>query len=116
MELQKLVEQVKSHPDIHQAGMILAHNGIVRATSRDGSPVEKIEVRADHRALDHILEEYRRKEGIVDIQAKVLEGTLHPGDDIMYLVVAGDFRENVIPVMTDLIDAVKRDVTAKREF
>ncbi len=116
MGLQKLVEKVKSHPDIHQAGMILAHNGVVRATSRDGSPVEKIEVRADNEALERILDEYRRKEGIIDIRAEVREGTLHPGDDIMYLVVAGDFRENVIPVMTDLINAVKRDVTAKREF
>ena len=37
------------------------------------------------------------------------------GDDIMMLVVAGDVRTNVIPVMASLIDAVKATVTSKAE-
>lgn len=116
MNLQTLVDRVKAHPDINRAGMILGHNGIVRATSRDGSPVQEIIVRADRKALEGLLEEARRREGIVEVLAEVREGALRPGDDIMYVVVAGDFREHVIAAMTDLINAIKATVTTKQEL
>ena len=116
MNLQILIDQVKKHPDIHRVGMILGHNGIVRATSRDGSRVREITVRADRDALGRILDDARKKEGIIEVLAEVREGRLLPGDDIMFLVVAGDFRENVISCMSDLINAKKSEVTSKREI
>ncbi|MCK9229186.1 MAG: molybdenum cofactor biosynthesis protein MoaE [Syntrophales bacterium] len=116
MNLQVLIDRAKRHPDINKAGMILGHNGIVRATSREGNPVKEIRVQADRRALRGLLDEARRREGIVEVLAEIREGVLKPGDDIMLLVVAGDFRENVIAAMTDLINAIKSTVTTKQEF
>lgn len=115
MNLSVLVEQVKKHPDFHKAGMILCHNGVVRATSRDGRPVSEVTVRVDRRRLEAILGEIKAMTGIVEVLAHVNEGTLKVGEDVMYVVVAGDFRENVFNAMIAAVNKVKADVTSKTE-
>jgi len=111
-----LIEQIKSRNDAHRAGMILCHNGIVRATSRDGSPVARVTVRADHDAIRTIVEEQKKRPGIVDILVEVNEGELAVGDDLLAIVVAGDIREHVIPVMTDTLNLIKATATHKTEY
>lgn len=115
MNLMEMIQSVKSHPRFPEAGMILCHNGVVRATSRDGRPVERVTVRADRERLASILEEMRRRPGIVEVLAEVREGTFAVGEDIMYIVVAGDFRENVFAALMDTVNAVKAGVTEKTE-
>ena len=115
MDLQEMVARIKSHPDFHKAGMILCHNGVMRETSRDGKAVAELTVNANREALRVIMEEAKKRTGIVEVLVEVKEGTFHPGDDIMYVVVAGDFRENVFAVMEDLVNAIKKDVTSKQE-
>ncbi len=115
MNLSKLVEQVKKHPDFHKAGMILCHNGVVRASSRDGRPVSEVTVRVDRRRLETILAEIKAMTGIVEVLAHVNEGTLKVGEDVMYVVVAGDFRENVFDAMIAAVNRIKADVTSKTE-
>jgi molybdopterin synthase catalytic subunit len=45
----------------------------------------------------------------------VNEGELKVGDDLLLIAVAGDIRENVIPVLTDTLNTVKKSVTSKTE-
>lgn len=117
MELSHLIEKVKQHPDFEQVGMILGHNGVVRGTSRDGRKVSGLRVAVDHEKLSKILDEYRSKSGIVDIQVWINEDKdLTLGDDVMYLVVAGDIRDNVIPTLEACLNAIKSTVTSKMEF
>ena len=115
MNLEDLIGRIKRHPDYGRVGMILCHNGVARGTSRDGAPVTRLEVTADRVRLGEILAEMKARPGIVEVLAEVREGTLAVGDDVMFVVVAGDFRENVFPVLMDTVNAVKRDVTRKRE-
>ncbi len=115
MSLADLVAQVKQHPRYHEVGMILCHNGVVRGTSRDGKPVVELTVKADHTRLAEILAEMKSRPGIIEVLAEVREGTLQVGDDVMYVAVAGDLRENVFPVLEDTVNTIKRDVTKKRE-
>jgi len=115
MDLSMLVEKVKKHPDFDKAGMILCHNGVVRATSRDGRPVSEVTVRVDRMRLDAILAEIKAMPGIVEVLAHVNEGTLKVGEDVMYVVVAGDFRENVFDAMIAAVNRIKADVTSKTE-
>jgi len=115
MDLMEMVRRVKSHPDYTSAGMILCHNGVVRNTSREGTPVSELIVRTDRQRLKEILSEIQSREGIIEVLAEVREGRLFPGDDIMLVVVAGDFRENVIPALTDAVEAIKSTVTQKKE-
>jgi molybdopterin synthase catalytic subunit len=115
MNLSTLVEKIKKHPDFHKAGMILCHNGVVRASSRDGRPVSEVTVRVDRRRLETILAEIKAMTGIVEVLAHVNEGTLKVGEDVMYVVVAGDFRENVFDAMIGAVNRIKADVTSKTE-
>ena len=118
MDLHHLIDTVKAHPDFGKAGMILSHNGIVRATSRDGRPVSGIKIRVDRTKLQQILEASRQKQGIVDIQVELAEEDrfLAIGEDVMFIVVAGDIREHVIETLTETLNAIKATVTTKTEF
>jgi len=115
MSLDALIAQVKQHPRYPEVGMILCHNGVVRATSRDGQPVTELTVKADRRRLAEIITAIKNRPGIVEVLAVVREGTLRVGDDVMYVVVAGDIRENVFPALQDAVNTIKRDVTKKTE-
>ncbi len=115
MEAGNLIEKIKAHPRIGAAGMILCHNGIVRATSRAGQKVSTVEIRADRQKLAQVVELIKKKPGIVEFLAEVKEGLFSVGDDVMILVIAGDFRENVIAAMTEAIDLIKKEVVSKKE-
>jgi len=115
MDISKMIAMVKSHSDYHDVGMILCHNGVVRATSREGKPVTELYVHVDRNRLAEIITEMKSRTGIVEIIAEVREGTLEIGEDIMVVVVAGDFRENVFSTLMDTVNAIKKDVTRKTE-
>ena len=117
MKIETLVDQIKQHPDYHKAGMILCHNGVVRATSREGDEVTGLEVVVDHNRLDQILNEQKKRPGIIDILIHINEGKpLAVGEDVMFLVVAGDIRENVLEVLTDTLNMVKAEATGKTQY
>jgi molybdopterin synthase catalytic subunit len=117
MDIAAMIADIRRHPEFHQAGMLLAHNGVVRATSRDGRKVKGLRVSVDHEGLDRILSEQRKRAGIVDIRVAIAEDRdLAVGEDVMILIVAGDIRENVIDVLTDTLNLIKTTVTEKTEF
>lgn len=112
-----LLNAVKKHPEFDQAGMVLCHNGVVRATSRDGRRVSGLRVQVDEKRLEAVLEAARRRPGIVDVQVEIAaDRDLSIGDDVMLLVVAGDVRENVIGTLEETLNAIKTTVTSKTEF
>lgn len=117
MSLTSLMDQIKQHPQFDKAGMVLCHNGVVRGTSRDGRPVKGLRVDVDRTKLEQVLAEHRQRPGIVDILVEIIaDRDLQIGDDVMYLVVAGDIRENVIAVLSDTLNAIKSTVTSKTEY
>ncbi len=117
MNIANLLDEIKRHPDFKKVGMILCHNGVVRATARDGRKVKGLKVAVDHAKLGQIINEQSQKPGIVDIQVNIVENkNLAVGDDIMHLIVAGDIRENVISVLKETLDAIKTKVTEKTEY
>ena len=117
MDLTHMIDTIKKHPDYHRAGMILCHNGVVRDTSRDGRKVSGLTLSVDHEKLSRVVETYKSNPGIVEILVEIAENKkLAVGDDVMFLVVAGDIRENVIAVLSDTLNAIKTTVTQKTEF
>lgn len=103
----------KSPPE--ELGMILVHNGIVRATSKKGEHVQGMLLGHDEGLLRSILQEYAQKEGIVGIRAWINSGQLKVGDDIMLVLVAGRFRTDVLPVFESLISEIKTRVVKEEE-
>ena len=117
MDINRLLQEIKNHPDFDKAGMVLCHNGVVRATSRDGRKVKGLRVAVDHQKLQQILGQQKQKEGILDIRVEIAaDRELSVGDDVMLLLVAGDIRENVIAVLSETLNLIKSTVTKKTEF
>jgi len=117
MDMNTLIRQIKNHPDYPQAGMILCHNGVVRETSRDGRRVRGLRVAVDRQKLEEVLRTQKERPGILDILVHInADRDLSVGDDVMYLVVAGDIRENVIASLSDTLNAIKSTVTRKTEY
>lgn len=118
MNLTKLIEKIKKHENYNDAGMVLCHNGVVRSTSRDGRKVTGLKIKSDMKVLDGILSKYRKVDGIVEILVEIApdDKNLAVGDDVMFIVVAGDIRETVIETLSNVLNEIKKGVTAKTEF
>ena len=117
MDINTLLQNIKQHPNFSDAGMVLCHNGVVRGTSRNGRRVSGLRVIVDHEKLTRLIDAQRARPGIVDVQVQIAENkTLNIGDDVMLLVVAGDIREHVIPVLQETLEAIKTTITRKTEF
>ncbi len=118
MDISRKIAEMKKDPLFAQnVGMILIHNGVVRAWSRkDKSQVQTIEVMADFKKIEQIRKEYEQKPGIYKIIIEAREGTFKPGDDLLFIIVAGDIRENVKPVLAEVLDKVKKEAISKKEI
>jgi molybdopterin synthase catalytic subunit len=118
VDINKSIAELKSRPDFSDhVGMMLIHNGTVRGWSRnDHRNVTGIEVNVDRALLKTIREEFLQYEGIYDIIVEAQSGTLKPGVDLLFIIVAGDLRENVKPVLATLLDRIKGEAVSKREL
>ena len=117
MDTTKILADLKKRPGFAEnVGMVLVHNGVVRGWSRaDHAPVISMRVHHDAERLNAICRELERRPGIFCILAEAVDGELKPGDDVLFLVVAGDIRENVKAVFAELLDRVKAEAVVKQE-
>jgi molybdopterin synthase catalytic subunit len=114
--IEKWIKETKEKSDFKDLGMILVHNGIVRATSKDGKSVKGMHLSYDKNKLTSLIDELRRRDGIVEIKAWINEGRLNVGDNIMYAFVAGRFRTIVIPVLEELVARIKQEIVSETEI
>ncbi|MCE5312417.1 MAG: molybdenum cofactor biosynthesis protein MoaE [Nitrospiraceae bacterium] len=114
--IDKWLTEVKQEAAPRDLGMILVHNGIVRATSKDGSDVRGIDLSYDKQKLNELVSQYQAKDGIAAVKAWINEGSLKPGDNIMYVLVAGRFRTDVLPAFESLISTIKKEVVKELEY
>jgi len=117
MDISKSIAEMKKEPGFSDnVGMILVHNGVVRGWSRkDKKSVKYIDVSVDKAKVGALQAEYSKKTGIYKILIEFESGRLYPGDDLLFIVVAGDIRENVKPVLSELLNRVKSEAVNKLE-
>lgn len=113
--IEQWIQEIKSQCDPETLGMILVHNGIVRATSRQGAPVTGMKLTYDKAALEQAVRRFKAKEGIAEIRVWINEGALNVGDDIMNLCVAGRFRTDILPVFQELLTEIKTKIVREEE-
>ncbi|PLX48664.1 MAG: molybdenum cofactor biosynthesis protein [Desulfobulbaceae bacterium] len=118
MDISKTIAEMKKNPEFaRNVGMLLVHNGVVRAWSRQSrDQVEYLEVRPDQEKVAALRREFLERKGIYDIIIEAREGRFLPGDDLLFIIVAGDIRENVKPVLAELLDRVKAEAITKKEI
>jgi len=117
MDISKTIAEMKKNPAFAEnVGMVLVHNGVVRAWSRKTREgVVALEVTPDQEKIEAIRQEFLKREGIFDIVIEAKSGRFQPGDDLLFMIVAGDIRENVKPVLAELLDRIKAEAVSKRE-
>lgn len=118
MDISKTIAWMKKHPGFAEnVGMVLVHNGVVRSWSRqDKKKVKLLEVNPDQEKIKALRREFLEKKGIFDIIIEARAGRFKGGDDLLFIVVAGDIREHVKPVLSDLLDRIKSEAVEKKEI
>ena len=116
MDLNRMIESLRAHPEHEKMGMIASHLGIVRGVSRNGRAVSGIEVVHDHKVIDDIILDIKKLPGIIEVIVDTNEGHLDVGDQILAVVVAGDLRENVFPALVETVNRLKKEASKKKEL
>ena len=109
------LQEAKREASATGVGMYLCHNGVVRSYSRDGQPVTGMDLHVDRERLEEILTTARLMEGVAVVRAWINEGHLGVGDDIMYVMVGGDIRDNVFEALAALVRMIKTEVVTEAE-
>jgi molybdopterin synthase catalytic subunit len=118
MDISQAIKELKKEPGFTDGvGMILVHNGVVRGWSRkDHENIVGIEITPDHAKIQALCEEFQKRPGIFRAMAHANGGRMQPGDDVLFIIVAGDIRENVKPALAELLDRIKSEAVTKREI
>ena len=117
MDITKTIAALKQEPGFREnVGMILTHVGVVRGFSRNScQKVASITVTPDLAKIEAIRRELEGRPGIFRILVQAESGTFVPGDTLLHLLVAGDIREHVKPVLGELLDRIKEEAVTKQE-
>jgi molybdopterin synthase catalytic subunit len=59
--------------------------------------------------------EFKRRDGIEDIGVWINQGELNVGADIIYILVAGRFRTDVLTVLQELLSVIKKEIVREKE-
>ena len=110
------LSEIKAESGSDAVGIFLMHHGVVRATSKgDRLEVAGMELSYDREVLAEAMAEAERMPGVVGVRVWINEGRLAVGDDMVYALVAGDVRTNVLPAWTTLVKTMREKVYLKRE-
>jgi len=116
MKMLEWFEDVKKNPDFDKVGMILCHNGVVRGYSQTGERIRRMHLEVRRDLLNDLVSEMGKRPGIVEVRAWLNEGVLNVGDDIMYVLVAGDIRENVFSTLKEMVSRAKKEIIIEKEL
>jgi len=96
-----------------EIGAIATFVGVVRGTSGT-EKVLRLEYEAHEtlapKVAREIVEDIRKKHGIIDAVVEHRVGTVQVGEDVMYVLIASKHREEGFQALTELVDRVKHEV------
>ncbi len=120
IELENIINSIKTNPKIKKAGSIHTFTGIVRDTSINGKPVVsmKIDVYDElaNKSINDICEKLKKEEGIIDVKIVHLKGEFDLSEDLVYVVVASAHRKEGFQVISKAVEMYKKEIAVwKRE-
>ena len=118
------LKEAKQHPDADKIGMILTHNGIVRATPKamvrngikDTKTVAGMAFSYDEKKLQAATQKTLEMPGIYCVRAWLNEGRLQVGDDLMLVLIGGDIRPHVVDALEYLVGTLKSECVTEEEI
>jgi molybdopterin synthase catalytic subunit len=112
IRLADIIENTKHSKDYHKTGAIALFIGTVRNQTR-GRKVTKLELQAYEeqadKTLQGICDDLRKEQGVTDVQIHHLLGTFKPGEELVYVLVAGSHREQVFPTLREAVERYKKE-------
>jgi len=116
-----IMENAKNRPSLKKAGAIALFIGLVRGETLKGEKVQKLELEAYEEKANEVLasicNDLEKKQGIVDVQIHHLLGEFNVSEDLVYVLVAGDHRKNVFPVLEEAVERYKKEAPIfKKEY
>lgn len=122
--MEEWLREAKAHPSADKVGMYLSHNGVVRATAKarvrsgdeSASPVCGMLFSYDKKKVDKAVADTYALEGISYVRVWLNEGELKVGDDIMFVLIGGDIRPNVVAALDFLVGALKNHCVSETEI
>lgn len=113
VDLQKLMEDLKERLD-PGVGAIGSFVGVVRGEGKKGGRVEELQYEAAEEAEEELMEIAEdlegEIEGISEVSVHHVIDDLEPGDEIVYVLVGGNHREEVFEALPRLMDRLKEEV------
>jgi molybdopterin synthase catalytic subunit len=111
--LMNALNEIKTKDNFRKAGAIAIFIGVVRGETLKGEKVQKLTLEAYEEKANEVLakicDELKRKPGIADVQIHHLLGEFNVGEDLVYVLVAGEHRKNVFPVLEDAVERYKKE-------
>jgi molybdopterin synthase catalytic subunit len=112
LSLADVMENIRRHHDFHRAGAVATFTGVVRGSTVEGK-VQKLELQAYEEKADEVLvgicNDLKKKPGIVDVQIHHLLGEFEVGEDLVYVLVVGEHRQQIFPVLEEAVERYKRE-------
>jgi molybdopterin synthase catalytic subunit len=116
--------EAKKHESAKNIGMYLTHNGVVRETAKaqvrhgaEGTlPVTAMEFSYDAEKVEAVIADAYKMPGIFYIRTWLAEGRLNVGDDIMYVLIGGDIRPNIVDALQYLVGRIKDECVTETEI
>jgi len=118
------LREAKADDAAANVGMFLVHNGVVRETPKakvrqgveDCGCVTGMEFAYNAEMVDAAIDDTRQMKGIYYVRVWLNEGQLEVGDDIMYVLIGGDIRPNVIDALQFLVGKIKTECVSEVEL
>ena len=121
------LRQAKADPTAAECGMYLTHNGVVRATPKaeargvetdgvePGKKVGGMIFGYDAAKVQAAIEDAHAMPGIKYVRVWLADGQLAVGDDIMFVLIGGDIRPNVVDALQALVEIIKNECVTEIE-
>lgn len=121
IDLGQIIRSVKSSHSFLDAGAIATFTGVVRRKTVRSDTVQKLVIEAyEEKAnteIQKICKGLKRRKGIIDVQIHHLIGEFKVGEDIVYVVVAGEHRKEVFATLGEAVERYKKQVPIfKKEY
>ena len=118
------LKEAKADESAPRCGMYLTHNGVVRELPKkqvrqgidDGTKVVGMNFSYDAEGVEAARQEALQMPGIEYVRCWLNEGTLQVGDDIMYVLIGGDIRPNVVDCLQALVGKIKNEMVSEVEI
>ena len=67
------------------------------------------------RKQNSVIPIFQQRPGGVEVKVWINAGNLEIGDDIMFLLVAGKFSTDVLPMFEELLSVIKNEIVTEEE-